>query len=254
MEDIKPQINDFLKKCSELKNCKFIMAPTKIKDLLKSIVNSRALYELFTSVSAEFDYPLAKSRCLINLTDGFEERGVVVLPQSTRDKLAFIFCLLVEIDRDSINFNWFLQKYFSDDDGSFYGSYFSFCENIITPFERIIGGMFASYLKEQSDTARELAPAAQPQAGAQGLSQMLSTISLMIAQEKQYILESSIPFEEKQSGYRMLTEIFNALKERRFDVAEALVGGYNYYILYHKSFSANVRTLFESIEKYRQSA
>ena len=75
MEDIRPQINDFLKKCSELKNCKFIMAPTKIKDLLKSIVNSRALYELFTSVSTEFDYPLAKSRCLINLTDGFEERG-----------------------------------------------------------------------------------------------------------------------------------------------------------------------------------
>ena len=31
MEDIRPQINDFLKKCSELKNCKFIMAPTKIR-------------------------------------------------------------------------------------------------------------------------------------------------------------------------------------------------------------------------------
>ena len=92
MEDIVAQVNDFLNKCSELKDCKFIMAPTKIKDLLKSIVNSQTLYELFASVSSGFDYLSAKSKCLVDIADGFNERGVVVLPKSTQDKLAFIFC------------------------------------------------------------------------------------------------------------------------------------------------------------------
>lgn len=255
MEDIVAQVNDFLNKCSELKNCKFIMAPTKIKDLLKSIVNSQTLYELFASVSSGFDYLSAKSKCLVDIADGFNERGVVVLPKSTQDKLAFIFCLLVEIDRDTINFNWFLQKYFSDDDGSFYGSYFAFCQQIIDPLEQTIAGVFQSYFKEEQEKNSKRSEVGQEAAKIpeSGLAQMLSTISLLIAQEKQYILESSIAFDEKEAGYKMLTEIYNALKDRKFDLANTIVSGYNYYILYNKTFSSNARTLFESIKKYEES-
>lgn len=257
MEDLTAQINDFLNKCTELKNCKFIMAPTKIKDLLKSIVNSRTLYDLFTSVSEDFDYLSAKRHCLVDVSDGFTNHGVVVLPQSSQDKLAFIFCLLVEIDRDSINFNWFLQKYFSDD-GSFYGSYHAFCDGIIAPFENIIRGAFAEYIEVEPAQASPKAaskqpasaPASAPKAGA---SNILSAIYLLIAQEKQYILESAIPADDKETGFKMLTEIYNALKERNFDVANSLVNGYNYYILYNNTISPGVQTLFESIESYEGS-
>ncbi len=254
MEDIKTQVANLLDKCEELRSCKFIMAPTKIKDVLKSIVNSHVLYDLFMSVSSDFDYLSAKSHCLIDTANVFNTHGAVVLPQSTGDKLAFIFCLLVEIDRDSINFNWFLQKYFSDD-GSFYASYYSFCEQIIVPFENIIKTVFAKELGDyvpsrRGKSQKQEEPAASPSTN---LSGMLSVISLLIANEKQFILESAIPDDDKETGYKMLSEIYNALKDRDFDVANSLVCGYNYYILYNNTISENVQTLFESIRGYEDA-
>lgn len=253
MEDIGEQIDNFLNKCQELKNCKFIMASTKIRDLLKAIVNSRVLYDLFSSVSSDFDYLAAKSKYLLDISDGFYDRGMVVLPQSSNDTLAFIFCLLVELDRNTINFNYFLQKYFSDNDGSFYGSYFSFCEQIILPFEQIIVETFADY-PNGLDNDNEAKPVQQQGTVMQDLPQMLSNISYLLSQEKQYILESSIPYEDKECGYMLLTELYNALKGRNFEMANAIARGYNYYILYNKTFSSNARKLFESIEQYKKSA
>lgn len=254
MEDVRGQLKDFLEKCEEVKNCKFIMATTKIKDLLKSIVNSRALYQLFTSVSVEFDYLTAKAQCLLDVSDGFNNKGVVILPEAAQDKLAFIFCLLVEIDRDTINFNWFLQKYFSDD-GSFYGSYYAFCDLIIDNLEKIIRSVFAKELAEDGGVEApsvedETQPASQPDPAR---ARMFSGISLLIAQEKQFILESSIPAEDKEAGYKMLSEIEKSLKSGNFELANALVCGYNYYILYNNSISQNVGTLFESIEEYESA-
>lgn len=261
MEGLKSQVNDFLTKCAELKNCKFIMAPTKIKDLLKSVVNSRALYDLFTSVSTDFDYAGAKSRCLIEKNDGYGVRGKLVLPESSRERLAFIFCLLVEIDRDSINFNWFLQKYFSDD-GSYYGSYLAFCERVIDPLERIIRGVFASDLEDERRSSAHAADKssataqtrAKPVVLSSNAAQTLSVINLLIAQEKQFILESAIPADDKETGYKMLTQIYNCLKERAFEVANSLVCGYNYYILYNNTISSNVQMLFENIRAYEEMA
>ncbi len=257
MEEVSKEVKNFLEKCEELKKCKFIMAPTKIKDLLKAIVGSRTLYDLFSSVSSGFDYLAAKSRCLVDLSGGYSGRGAVVLPSAARDKLAFIFCLLVEIDRDSINFNRFLQKYFSDD-GSFYASYCAFCEQLIEPLESVIRSVFK---KELDDGEADLLPPDVQSEDVGGLNEnqnvpsaqasgMLSVIWLLIAQEKQYILESAIPADDKETGYKMLTEIYKALKDKNFDVANSLVNGYNYYILYNNAISPGVQTLFENIESF----
>lgn len=264
MEDVRTHVQDFLNKCEEIKKSKFIMAPTKIKDLLKSIVNSRELYDLFGEVTADFDYLTAKSQCIIDSYDGFSSNAFIVLPQSDRDRLAFIFCLLVEIDRDSINFNSFLQKYFKDD-GSYYGSYYAFCEQIIDPLERIIRNNFSKELdetlpfqplpmmpaNEQAEQVTPEKPLSQSQKSI--LLQMLTTINLLIAQEKQFISDSPMPSDDKQTGHRILSEIYNALKEKRFNYVDALVAGYNYYILYNNSISANIQLLLDYIQRYEES-
>lgn len=46
------------------------------------------------------------------------------------------------------------------------------------------------------------------------LLQMLTTINLLIAQEKQFISDSPMPSDDKQTGHRILSEIYNALKEK----------------------------------------
>ncbi|MGN0814168.1 MAG: hypothetical protein ACI4MH_02935 [Candidatus Coproplasma sp.] len=252
MEDVRAEVCDFIDKCEEFKSCKFIMATTKIKDLLKSIVNSRALYELFTSASSGFNYPEAKTKYLLDVSDGFSNRGTVVLPESVTDRIAFIFCLLVEFDRDTINFNWFLQKYFADD-GSFYGSYYAFCEYIINGLEQAVKGIFKKELASapvitQQEVANTQSEAGQVAPDAK-IPQLLSTISLLIAQEKQFILESPVPDDDKEAGYRMLSEIFVAIKNNSIDTANALICGYNYYILYNNCISDSVQTLFEKIEE-----
>jgi hypothetical protein len=145
MDSVKKQITDFLDKCNELKNCKFIMATTKIKDLLKSIVNSSELYELFTTVTSKFDYLEAKRKCFVDVYDGVVNRSFISLPDTVGERLAFIFCLLVEFDRDTINFNSFLQRYFSED-GSYYASYHAFCDTIIFSLEQMIKDIFAQEL------------------------------------------------------------------------------------------------------------
>ena len=46
MNDTKAEVEDFLEKCELLRKSKFIMATTRIKDILKSIVNSNAVWTL----------------------------------------------------------------------------------------------------------------------------------------------------------------------------------------------------------------
>jgi hypothetical protein len=77
-------------------------------------------------------------------------------------------------------------------------------------------------------------------------------INLLIAQEKQFILESAIPDDDKEAGYKMLTEILNAVKQDNVDLINALVCGYNYYILYNNTVSESISTLFETIQKFEE--
>ena len=144
VESVKSEIIEFLDKCAEVKNCKFIMATTKIKDLLKSIVNSAELYEVFNTVAAKFDYIAAKERCFVEDKESFG-RNKVVLPDTVGERLAFIFCLLVEIDRGEIQINSFLQKFYPKD-GSYYASYHLFCDEVIGSLESIIKDIFSQDL------------------------------------------------------------------------------------------------------------
>ena len=82
---------------------------------------------------------------------------------------------------------------------------------------------------------------------------MLTTIHLLLAQEKQFFSDSPMPSDDKQTGHRILSEIYNALKEKRFNYVDALVAGYNYYILYNNSISANIQLLLDYIQRYEES-
>lgn len=178
MSDTKAEVLSFLEKCDEFKKCKFIMAAAKIKDLLKSIASSRELYNLFAAVTKDFNYPLVKSKCLVTIDDGMYSRDYVILPQTVGQRLAFIFCLLVEFDNETVNFNDFLRRFFPED-GSFYSSYHAFCSLIIEGLEEAIKQVYREELTapdpapqaaEVQQQAEQWQPAQQqPQAQPQGL-------------------------------------------------------------------------------------
>ncbi len=233
METVKAQITDFLTKCEELKNCKFIMATTKIKDLLKSIVNSSELYELFDTVASGFDYPAVKQRC-------FKEGGRcrVVLPDTVGERLAFIFCLLVEFDRNDINFNAFLQKYYPKD-GSFYSSYRLFCDEVIGALENIVCDVFSKELEEE-----EIPPQIPER---YGLTDGQNLVLLLISAEKEAVSSAALAEEDKEAAAAILTALADAVKACDHALIKSLTCGYNYFMLYTGFVSESVAALFEEL-------
>lgn len=244
MSTTKEQVTAFLDKCGELKTCKFIMATTKIKDLLKCIVNSPELYGLFDAVTKNFNYVEQKARCLVTTDNGVMRKSQVILPQTVGQRLAFIFCLLVEFDRGTLNFNDFLRKYFRED-GSYFAGYRAFCENIIVALEDVIKQVFKEQLAEEWNMN-----------GARANSDrvsLLNSISLSIEAEKRFIYESLVPEEEKENAYKILDALSEAVKYGDENTIDALICGYNYFILYFRCVSDGISPLIETLAEYEKS-
>lgn len=135
------EVEYFLNKCDELMNSSFILAKSKLSEMLKAITASESLTKLFTSVVSGFDYIKAKKECFVSTTDGRTLKKMLVLPQFPTDKLAFIFCLLVDFDGEKIRFNDFLVTYFNCYD-DYAKSFNSFCEQVIFPFRTLVKQAF----------------------------------------------------------------------------------------------------------------
>lgn len=239
MSTTKEQALLFLEKCDELKKCKFIMATSKIKDILKCIVNSPDLYRLFETVTKDFSYPEYKKKCLVTTDDGIMRKSCVVLPQTVGQRLAFIFCLLVEIDKDTINLNDFLQIYFRED-GSYFASYQSFCKNIIGSLEDLIRQVFKEQLALPEPRA-EISPSR---------GNLLSEISLATEEEKRFVSGSALPDEDKENGLKILDALFFAVRDRDVERIDALICGYNYFVLYNKCVSDGIASLIETLGEF----
>lgn len=251
MSTIKEQIKIFLEKCEEVKSCKFIMATTKIKDLLKSIVNSPELYLLFKKVCENFDYITAKRKYLLTVSNGVINKSYVVLPEILGERLAFIFCLLAEFDNNSLNFNNFLQSYYPED-GSYYSSYHAFCDQIIVSLQEIIVEVYKDELCVEYVAESEAIPPVQETsfventANAQ-LAQKIQEIFLIISKEQQILSSTTLSDAEKKAGMIILSEITNAVKNKNIVQIGALLSGYNYFALYNNCVSENLAFLIESL-------
>lgn len=242
MNSTKEHVLGFLEKCEELKKCKFIMATSKIKDVLKCIVNSPELYKLFETVTENFNYPEFKNKCLITVDDGVMRKSYVELPQTVGQRLAFIFCLFVEIDRDTLNLNDFLQIYFRED-GSYFASYQAFCKSIVCSLQDLICQVFERQLSEPDEKSGYSAVNSSR-------ANLLTEISLVKESEKRFLSSSFLSQEEKANGLKMLDVLFDSVKEGNIERMDALVCGYNYFVLYNRCVSDNVASLIEAIGEY----
>ena len=243
MSDTKEQVLSFLDKCEELKSCKFIMATTKIKDLLKCIVNCPDLYRLFETVTKDFNYLAAKSQCLVTVNDGIFTRNYVVLPQTVGQRLAFIFCLLVEFDKDNINLNDFLRQYFPED-GSYFASYQAFCNTVIKGLQDCISQVFREEIAQIEEEAVKPSTIA---------GEISSALGVALSQEMDFISKSKIADEEKENGLKMLAALAKNLKAGNVENIDALLCGYSYFVLNDKCVSEGMPELIELIEAYEKT-
>lgn len=241
--DTKEQLRVFFESCDDIKKCKFIMATTKIKDLLKTIVNCPDLYRLFEAVTKDFDYPAAKEKCFVTTDDGIFSKSYVLLPQTVGHRLAFIFCLFVEFDRDSINLNDFLRKYYPAD-GSYFESYRAFCSQIIDSLRECVTQVFKDSLPETG---------AKPVIGNAKKAELISALNIQISEEIRFVSENeSLSDDDRERGLKILYGLLAAVKDGDARYIEAVVCGYNYFVSGTQCMSETLGDLLVTLVDYGQ--
>ena len=143
--DKNAELNLFLQKADELIDSKYIIADIKIVGLLKAIASSDTLVAIFKNCMTGFDYAEAQQKYLVKSKYLAEDKGEFVLPSSSRELLAFIFSILVDIDAKRIDFARFLNKYFYED-GSCSAGYTAFLNSMIKPFKNSVKMLMESVI------------------------------------------------------------------------------------------------------------
>ncbi len=143
--DKREELTAFLECADDMIKSNYILADVKIVNLLKSIAASETLVAVFKNCLADFDYEKAQKKYFIK-NKFFDDRGEFVLPQTSRDLLALVFILLLDIDAKRVGFSEFLRKYFYED-GSRSAGYTAFINTMIKPFRNSVSALIESVIE-----------------------------------------------------------------------------------------------------------
>lgn len=121
-------IDDFLNAVSSTLESKYIFIDRKISDILISIAKSSDVYNVIAKCMINYDFKDAWKKAV--------KSNFIKLPANDDDRIAFIFCLLSNIDDKNLDITMVLDKYFSYD--SEIKPFELFCKNIIVEFKILI--------------------------------------------------------------------------------------------------------------------
>lgn len=222
MDTGREQIDLFLRRCDEVMGSRFIIADTKISDLLKSIATSDLLYAYFRDITKNFDYRAAQRKYLDDAPAAPSRGKKMLFPEDPQEKLAFIFCLLVEFDSKKRDLSEFLQEYFYED-GSVYESFYAFTNQVIKPFRNAVKLMFRGGMPKpvpeepaRPQTARPAPPVEVP-----------ADFGALVAAERDSVYASGLSDADKVDALFIL----NALKKTQDGVLRAgLLSGYAAFV------------------------
>jgi len=131
-------ISAFMSSCDDLINGKFIFAGNKISNILKSISDSPELYEVIAECLKEFNYEKEFGRAKVKLPT---KKGTFKMPEDNMSLIPLVFCMLVEIEEQKIDFKQFLADYFDGDDEEV-SQFENFANQVIVPFKNAIAYLF----------------------------------------------------------------------------------------------------------------
>ena len=124
------EIQPFLDACDAMINSKFILVDKRIGDVLKSIATTKPVYNTIAEAMINFNWSAEFKRST-------NKTGELVVPEEGLKLIAFVFCLLKNIDAGKVNINDLLVKHCSNDEDK-RSSYVVFCEKTIKPFKQIL--------------------------------------------------------------------------------------------------------------------
>lgn len=232
MEEKNKSMQRFFVACDELITGKFILADTKIGELLRSVATCDELMGLFSAVTKNFDYQAAKRDYLHSPDDTRTARGAAYLPSDETELLAFVFCLLVEFDSGAMKLNDFLLRYFYED-GSYTASYALFVARVIRPFRDVVRRCYPD--------SEKWGTASMQRRREDGI---LSSLSEKVTLERARLSQLQLSREDAYAGEVILAELYVAVGRKDIPEIKALLCGYLYYLQVIKGTSENSGELF----------
>lgn len=139
-------IDNFLKSCDELINCKFLVAEYKLQKMLQELANTQEICTLIGECLEAFNRDREFSKSFVQ--DGNGE-FMFLLPDEEYKILALVFCTLMDIDAKKIDFTDFVKRFFGNSENP----YQEFVKEMILPFKKLIEEAFgySSPKEENSD-------------------------------------------------------------------------------------------------------
>ncbi|MBE7074908.1 MAG: hypothetical protein E7376_02905 [Clostridiales bacterium] len=131
-------ISAFMSSCDDLINGKFIFAGNKVANILKAISESPELYEVISECLKDFNYEKEFGRAKVKLPT---KKGTFKVPEDRMVLIPMVFCMLVEIQENKIDFKQFLADYFESEDEEV-SQFENFANNVIVPFKNAIAYVF----------------------------------------------------------------------------------------------------------------
>ena len=121
-------LNNFCRAVDGLMESKYLFANSGVYDVITVINSSKLLSDLFKYFTEDFNFYETYARCCVN------ENGVKSfnLPARNTDVIAFVYCLLREINYSRFQLSDMLE-YFGVDK-NYEACYMSFCKTVLAPF------------------------------------------------------------------------------------------------------------------------
>lgn len=133
-EEERLNLVDFFNACNEMIEGRFILSDTKVSNILKSVVKSEKLYNLYSSCMQGFRFAQTLDNCVAsNPANG----GYFQMPTEEKEIVAFVTCLLLEVDKRNINLQSFVTDNFYSADG-YNISYSNFALTILMAYRTAV--------------------------------------------------------------------------------------------------------------------
>ncbi len=255
----------FVERVDELIDSKYILADIKIAGLLKAIATADTLLALFKNCLTDFDYAVAQKKYLVKSKYLSENKGEFILPPNSRELLAFIFYVLVEIDAKRIDLGEFINKYFFED-GSFSSGYNAFINAMIKPFKNSVKILMESVIEgklqdpvealneEESKREKERIEKEKQDKKEQDLlrkiyGKSVKAVKEMLLQDKQKVKKSGMKAIVKKDIYLAIDMLANVIESEDKDAIEYAFVTYKYVAKVHKwTFRGRVSKISKEIK------
>lgn len=202
-------IKAFIDACNVMCEAKYLLSERKISNLMKTIATYPRLYTVFKDALAGYNSKaeFRKSQVRVGV------RGKFVPPQNQTKFLAYVFCILLDIDGGRVKLREFLDEYFYNTNPN--EEFAFFCSALIVPFRDVTEYVYYngadSYLEDDGAVDGTLRDS---------VKQLLQEMNTAVSES------TVITMATKQDLFLIARAIESAMTPNRIDLIKPLLTGY----------------------------